>query len=396
MEVKAFLRGTIEKRGKTYSIRLDLGKDPQTGRRKQKRFSGFRSKKDAENELAKIINEYNRGEYVEPKKITVAEYLHQWLNMHRKNLAVTTAHQYEEIINLHIIPAIGDIPLQKLTALHIQEFLDRELTCGRKDNKKSHSGKLSPTSVNYTYRVLRCALNRAAAIPLIARNPIIGVEPPAPAKTKPVLMTREQVHSLLAGLKGTYLYLPSYLAVYTGMRLGEILALTWDNVDLDRGAITICRTLPQQRKTEDYYFKEPKTENSVRTIAVAPSVVRTLIEVRAEHERLATECKEVWLDYGLVCCAGDGAPLHPPTVSSAFRKAARKLGFEISFHDLRDVYAGLSLVHVGESLKTISTNLGHSSGAVTLDRYTGMLTDVQRDAAKRLDKFLSGEEVLDE
>lgn len=382
------MRGSIEKRGKTWSIRLTLA-DPRTGKRKQKRQSGFKTKREAQSALAKIISEYENNEYVEPNKLTVAEYLLQWFSAHRNNLAKTTAQRYEGIIEQHIIPAIGHIPLQRLSAVDIQKFLDKERKCGRKDNKKSHAGELSPASVHYTYRVLRCALNRAEALQLIPRNPITGVLPPTVRKTKPVLLPREQVLKLLRGLQGSYLYLPSYLAVYTGMRLGEVLGLSWDNVNLDNGTAVICQSLPYQTNIGEYYFKSPKTDTSIRTIALPPSVVETLLGAHAEYERLREVNAEIWTDYKLVCCKEDGMPLHPPTVSSGFRKAASKLGLKISFHDLRDIYAGLSLVYVGEGLKTISSNLGHGSGGLTLDRYTGMLDEIQIEAAKRYDQYLS-------
>lgn len=384
------MRGNLEKRGKTWSIRFTYT-DPQTNERKYKRKSGYKTKRDARNALAKIISEYENNMYVETNKLTVGEYLSQWFDDHKNNIARTTAIRYKVILEQHIIPALGNTQLQKLTAAQIQRFLSKHRKSGRKDNKKSCTRELSASSVHYTYRVLRCALNRAAALQLIMYNPIVAVRPPTVHRTKPVLLPKEQVCDLLAGLKNTYLYLPAYVAVHTGLRLGEVLGLCWENVNLEAGTALICTSLPYQTKANKYYFKAPKTSTSIRTIALSSQVVNTLKKVREEHEQLKKVNAAVWADYNLVCCKEDGMPLHPPTISSAFRKAARKLGYKISFHDLRDIYAGLSIVCIGESVKTISSNLGHGSGAITLDRYTGMLNNIQKDAADRLGEFLDSD-----
>lgn len=389
------MRGTVEKRGKRYSIRLDLGKDPQTGKRHQKRISGFKTRREAEAELARIIAEYERGTLVLPSKMTVESFFRQWLDVHEEKLAFTTARQYRQIVEQHIIPAIGNLPLSSLTPMQIQKFLQQARN-GRKDNKKSRGTELRPASVNYIYRVLRCALNTAVKWELIPQNPALKVEPPPSRGNDPVMLSPEEVESLLRGLEGSCLWLPAYLAVYTGMRLGEILALTWDDVDLERSLITVRRSLPMQPKPADgrYEFKEPKTKHSRRTIPLASSVVETLKKVREEQQRLKEEREEIWMDYNLVCCREDGTPLHPPTISSAFPKAARKLGYNISFHSLRDVHAGL-LLQAGAPLKAISLTLGHGSGSVTMDKYIGLTPSVLRSVVEKVEELFdkNGKEV---
>ncbi len=381
------VRGTVEKRGSSYSIRFDMGRDPATGRRKQKRISGFKTRKEAEAALAKLIAEHEQGVLTLPTKMTLGEFLHRWFELKKEHLAFTTARQYEGMIRHHILPALGHIPLARLTPLKIQEFLHETLHSGRRDNKVSYGGRLATTTVNYVYRVLRAALRTAVEWGLIPRNPADAVKPPPARHDPPVVLPPAEVTRLLEGLKGSYLYLPAYLAVWTGMRLGEILALRWEDVDLEAGIAYVRRTLPQQSKKNGYVFKEPKTENSARVVKLPPSVVETLKKEKARQEELKTRHAEVWTDYGLVCCLEDGSPIHPTTVSSAFPKVAARLGFKLKFHDLRDVYAGL-LLQAGVHVRVVSAALGHSDPAVTVRRYMGVSPAMLGQVAESVEELI--------
>lgn len=385
------MHGYIEKRGKTYTIRLDLGADPATGVRKQRRISGFKTRREATAHLAELTAAAVKDELVLPKNITTAEYLRSWLGTHKNKIAFTTYRQYKNNIEVHIIPALGNVLLQKLHPMQLQDFFNTLLASGRKDSTRKHGGALSSSTVNYVYRILRCALNDAVKMRLIARNPVTDTSPPPQGHDMPVMLSPTEVLTLLKGLEGTYLYQPVYIAVHTGMRLGEILGLSWDDVDLERGVITVRRTLPLQNKTGEYQFKKPKTKESFRSFAISKMVVEYLKEVKANQEKLKQQNAAIWVDYNLVCCGEDGMPLHPPTVSSQFPKVVRKLGFDLTFHQLRDVYAGL-MIQAGVHLKTISANLGHSSGSVTLDRYSGITPAVQYEAAAKIDALLDGKD----
>lgn len=384
------MRGSVEKRGKGYSIRIDLGKDQITGKRIQKRFSGFQTKREAEAELARIIAEYEAGTYVMPQKITLGDFLQRWFKAKQNDISFTTSRQYKTIIEQHITPAIGHIELSSLQPLVLQEYLNDMLHNGRKDNKKSKGKELSPSSVNYIYRVLRCALNDAVKWRLIQTNPALSVNPPPARGNMPVMLSPDDVNSLLNGLKNSYLYLPAYIAVHTGMRLGEVLALTWDDVDFENGTITIKRTLPQQSKGDVYYFKLPKTKNSQRTIPASEDLLAVLKTAKREQEAYREIYKDIWHDNNLVCCNKDGTPLHPPTVSSAFPKTAKKLGYNITFHSLRDIHAGL-LLQAGVPLKVISTVLGHGSGQVAIDKYIGFTPQITRDSINKMSALLKAE-----
>lgn len=382
------MRGSIERRGSTWSVRLDVGKDEVTGKRIQRRISGFKTKKDAEAVLAKLIAEHNAGTYVSPSKMTVAQYLRSWLKTHSTNVSINTVRLYTNEVEKHIIPALGNVQLDKLTPMQIQNFLNAQLESGRKDNKKSFGGRLSPTSVNCTYRILRCAINQAIRWQIIGRSPLLGVEPPKPTQTVPTAMHKKDVLRLLKSLEGHYLYLPVYIAVHTGLRVGEVLALTWADVDYEAKCIRVRRTLLQQKKTDAYIFKDaPKTRSGFRTVAIGDNMIKMLQSVYAEQQELKTKNAEVWVDHNLVCCKGDGFPLHPPTVTSVFIKKVRQLGFNISFHDLRDVFAHFMLA-LGGHIKVVSAALGHSSSKVTLDRYVGVLPGLLPDLANKLDALL--------
>lgn len=236
------MRGTIikneGKRGNTYTVMVDVG----TESRKQKKMT-FKTKKEAEKWLNETVAALDKGTYIEPVKTTLAEYLKKWLDTYGKqNLATSTYESYENIINKHLIPVLGTIPLQKLLPAHLQDYYSQALKEGRIDSKKAMGRALSPTTVLYHHRVIREALNHALKSGLVSRNVADAVEPPRKVKHDLRVLPEEDIPKLLNLFKDSYLYVPVYLAVMTGMRAGEILALKWENIDLKEGIININST----------------------------------------------------------------------------------------------------------------------------------------------------------
>ncbi|MDF9408280.1 MAG: putative prophage phiRv2 integrase [Pelotomaculum sp. PtaB.Bin013] len=241
------MRGRIVKnegkRGVSYSAIVDIGPDPVTGDRKRKKET-FSGKKEAEKWLAKTIVEINKGTYVEPAKTSVREWLLDWLKSYGKqNLAPTTYQGYKIIIEKHLIPELGAIPLRDLKPKHIRDYYQKALDGGRVDGKKALGKSLSPTTVSQHHRVLREALQHALELEMIARNPADAVKPPKKVKHEIKFLPVEDANKIIDLFKGTYMFIPVFLAVTTGARRAEILALTWDDVDLKKGIINIRRGL---------------------------------------------------------------------------------------------------------------------------------------------------------
>jgi len=386
------MRGRVCKykgKGESYYIIYDLPRDPVTGERRQKTIRGFRTKKEAEAALAKLINESISGEYIEPQKQNLGEYLDGWLGSYgNQNLASSTLESYQNIVNRHVKPNLGNIPLQKLQPAHLHNYYSKALKEGRVDKKKAVGRVLSPTTVLYHHRVIREALQHAMKLGLVNRNVADAVEPPRKVKKEMQVLPEEDVQRLLDLFKGKYLYMPVYIAFMTGMRAGEILALTWQNVDMKSGNINITQSL-RQRKVGQPEFQQPKTSGSRRTVEISPGVVKILKDYKAAQAREKLAYGEGYEGYNLICCLNDGNPLNPGTLASRFYAITRKAGFNLRFHDLRHCHATF-LLKIGVNPKIVAERLGHSSIRLTLDTYSHVVPGMQREAAQELEKKLFG------
>ncbi len=376
------MKGHVRQRGGTWVFVLDLGRG-SGGKRRQKWQGGFRTRKDAERELTRVLHELNTGAYVEPSKFTVSEYLGQWLEHYAKtNVAPKTAERYAEIVKVHLAPALGGHPLARLQPLHIQTYYSQALQSGRRDGQ----GGLSAQTVLHHHRVLREALRQAVKWQLLARNPADAVEPPRPRRHETRTLDEEATARLLEAVKGGRLYLPVLLAATTGMRRGEILALRWQDVDLRAGTLAVRQSMEQTR--EGCRFKQPKTQKSRRVIALPPLAVEGLRRHKAEQAKQKLLLGPGYQDNGLVCAQPDGQPWSPGALTNAFRYVVRRAGYPgIRFHDLRHGHAS-QLLRAGIHPKVVSERLGHSTVGITLDTYSHVLPGLQEEAARRIDTAL--------
>ncbi|HYE09860.1 MAG TPA: site-specific integrase, partial [Patescibacteria group bacterium] len=264
------MKGCITKKGSTYSIIVELGRD-ENGKRKQKWFNGFKTKKQAQTELNKILSQIDNNTFVNPDKLTLADYMNQWFKDYvETKLAPKTVQGYKYILEKHINPSLGNIPIQKLQPIQIQQCYRNKLESGRIDN----NGGLSTKSVIHIHRVLRKALYNAEKMQLIQRNPADFVELPKLKKYKANVYDENQVKALLGAAKDADMYLPILLAVSLGLRLGEVFGLQWKDINFDNNTIIIQRALSLINKK--LIFHEPKTEKSNRIIVVSDSIINEL------------------------------------------------------------------------------------------------------------------------
>ena len=259
------MRGHIRKRGGTWSVVVDAGRDPESGRRKQKWHSGFRTRKDAQRALADILGRLDRGTYVEPSRQTLAEYLTEWLEATRTRVRPSTWESYQRNVRTHINPAIGSTRLQDLSAATLNRLYANLLTAGRADGK----GGLSPRTVRYIHTILRKALHDAVRWNRLPRNVADTADPPSPKTTRPATMatwSAAQLRRFLDSIREDRLYPAFLLAATTGTRRGEVLGLHWRDVDLDAARVSIRHTLI----TVGYElaWSTPKTD---RAAATSPS-----------------------------------------------------------------------------------------------------------------------------
>lgn len=384
--------GRVQKRGKFWCFVVDLPRGVD-GKRRQKRQSGYNTKKEAEAALAAMIDRINRGDYIEPTTETVKDYLERWLRDSVQNKArQTTVGNYRFLLEKHVIPVIGGIVLSKLQPMHIQSLYRLKLESGRIDR----SGGLSPTTVRRIHAVLHKAFATAVKWQLLPRNPADAVEVPKPARTQMKYYNKSQVEKLLATVEDDAFYHTLYLtAIMTGLRRGELLALRWQDINLESASASICRSLVQL-SDGSLAFQFPKTEHGERNIALPQVVVIAFMQHREYQNKRKSDMGDSYQDQNLVFADELGNPIVPSTLLRHFKKSLANAKLpHIRFHDLRHTHATLMLAQ-GVHPKVVSERLGHGSIQITLDIYSHALPNLQAEAAKKLEQALFGDKIAND
>jgi integrase len=381
------MQGHIRKRGKgSWTVVIDLGRDPAKGRRRQLWQSVKGTKREAQSLLVQLLHQRDTGIDALPGKITVAEYLHRWLQDYaRPNTAPKTYRCYEDIIRRHLIPILGTMPLTRLRPQHIQAYYSQALQTGRLDRQ----GGLSARSVLRHHQVLHTALRHAVKWQLLARNPADAVEPPRPGRHELRPVGPEEVRRLLSAADAKPHSTLVHLAIMTGLRQGELLGLRWQDVDLGASVLHVQQTaqwLPRQ----GFIFRQPKTAKSRRAVALSPETVRRLRQHRQRQLEERLSLGPAYQDHGLVFATPLGMPIDPSNLRRAWGRIVKAAGLgHLRFHDLRHAHATLMLQQ-GVHPKVVSERLGHSGVGITLDIYSHVLPGLQAAAAAQLDSLVNG------
>ncbi len=322
--------------------------------------------------MTRMLSDDHRGLPVITKKLTVKEYLTDWLE-NGTTVGPTTKPGYCHYINKHIIPALGRIQLAKLTPQQVQAFI-----------KAKQATDLTPRTVQYIYAILRKALNDALKMGLVSQN-VATLIPNTPKVRQQEVepLTPTEVNTLLKSIKGHRLEPLWISAMATGMRQGELLGLTWDNVDLVAGTVSIRRQL--QRIDGTLQLVPTKTDRSRRVLNLPKVAVDALKMQRAYQiwESASPEWRGNALN--LVFTTKRGTPLEASNVTHYFQKALKAAHVRhTTFHNARHTNASLLLAQ-GADLRTIMGVLGHSQITLTANTYTHLMPDLKRDAANRVD-----------
>ena len=368
------MRGSIRKRG-TSSWRLIFDVTSDTGKRKQRTVTVRGTHKDAQRELTRLLGAADSGTLPDPSKATVAEYLRQWLDG-ALDRSPKTLERYRELAERQVIPHLGGTLLQKLKAEHVQAWHGALL---------SGDKPLSARTVLHAHRLLRLVLQYAVKNGTLIRNVAAVHKPPKVEDREIEILDAKQVALVVAGLEGHALQPIAQLALATGMRRGELLALQWGDVDLDRGVLRVERSVEETRA--GLRLKPPKTKRGRRNIGLPADAVTML----REHRRKQRELRLALGQGGqpvLVFSTIEGALLSPNGVSRSWRQtcAARKLP-RVQFHALRHTHAS-ALIRAGVDVLTISRRLGHSSASMTLDVYGHLMEGADAAAAKAIEGVL--------
>jgi integrase len=355
-----------------WAIVIDLGRE-WGGRRRQKWIAFRGTKRQAQLELHRLITERNVLP-VRSGRTTLAEYLEKWIGELRVGPRATE--RYSEIIRKNIIPALGNVPLSKLTGEAISNHYTKALASGRRDG----TGGLAPATVKYQHVILKKALRQAVGRGLLARNPMDSVDPPHVEKPTVRTIDLDQAGQILEAARRTRLFIPALLALTCGLRRGEITALRWASIDLDNATLTVIESTEQT--VNGTRLKRPKSGRG-RVIDLPKMAVTELSKHRARQEVELEKIGERLTPDTFVYCREDGEPIQPRSLTHVWEIFVADRKPRVRFHDLRHAHAS-HLLASGVHPKVAQERLGHSSVAITMDIYSHVLPGVQAAAVKKV------------
>ena len=375
------MRGYLRKRSKSsWTITLTMGRkiDPKTGKSKvnQKTITVRGTKPEAEAKLAELLNQYNRGEYIEPTKMITGEWLQKWIDVYVKNSRkkrYRTIETYESVVRRHLIPAFDRIPLQQLTAGHIQHYYN--------------TSELASATLSQHHAILHQALKVATVNErLINLNPaeLVVEKPVAERNLEMQVWDDEEVRQFLNAAREVGVDEEAFytIAIETGMRKGEVCGLKWEDVNLAGRTLSVKRTL--QKPGPNPVLGPPKNGRS-RAITISPQAASLL----KKHKKLQNEQKlsagGAYADKGFVFAKENGDPIQINNFGQrGFTDLIEKAGVKnIRFHDLRHTCATLLLAN-GVNPKIVHERLGHSDISMTFNRYSHVTPTMQDQAARIL------------
>lgn len=372
------MKGHVRKRGNKWSFVIDIGRDESTGKRRQKRFSGYNTKKEAEKALAQKINELNTGQFVDAAKETIDEYLSAWLEDKKTQVRPGTWKSYRWLVN-RVVEHIGKIKLADLKPQHLQKLYN-QLQTGEKP--------LSARSVLHAHLIIQEALDRAIKWGMVHRNVAEAVDAPRPKKVEMCVWDAKEVRKFLEVAKEDRYYIAFLLAITTGMRKGEILGLRWKDIDFEKNTLSVRQTFARAEKGHD--FQEPKSSSGLRSIALPPGTMEALRLHKVQQAKEKLKAGSLYQDMGMVVATSHGTPVLSRNLDRTWFRLMEKAGVSrIRFHDLRHTHATLMLKN-GVHPKIVSERLGHSNISITLDTYSHVLPGLQEAAARQFDESLFG------
>ena len=392
------MAGSIEKRGKnsyrlTVAEGFDLNGNPMIHR---KTVHG--TKKDAEVELAKFVTEVQNGLVVDGKSLRFSEFTEIWKRDYgSKELAPTTYKRYCRMLETRFLPYFGHFYINKIRPTDIMKFYDLLEKDTQLVRKKGNNGSktkkpLSSKTILEHHRLLRAMLHKAVYWQLIVANPAERVQAPKARKPKRKSYDDEQTKILLENLERLSVEETKYkvaiiLTVFTGVRLGELMGLEWQDVDFKNGIISINRS-SQYLSDMGVFTKTPKTESSIREIAIPEFIISLLEEYKLWYEEQKSIYGELWTNSDRLFVQADGKPMHPSSISKWFVRYVITIGLPvINFHGLRHTNASL-LVAQNVDIAVMSARLGHAQISTTLDFYVHPLLSHNRKAGYALENLL--------
>ena len=365
----------LRKRSKNYIVYLEYF-DKETNKRKQKNMGSYPLKRDANKRLNEVKEEIYKEELLLPNEIILQDFLLDFLEKYKMNLSITTYNCYMRICKKYIIPLLGDIKLCDIRPIHIQNYVDDLLDL------------LTPHTIKVHLNILNLALKRAYRLKLIKENVVQFVEVPKNKKYKNEIYNAEDMKKLLEKSRETSLELPIILASGLGLRISEILGLTWNNIDFNDFTITIDKITVRDKG--QVILKEPKTESSIRTISAPKEIILMLKQLK--KDRLAAKLRGEKSHRELIFYDKNLNPIAQDVLSKKFRYFLQENNLKhIRFHDLRHSHVTM-LIDAKVPIKVISERVGHSNVNTTLNIYSHALREMDQEASDKISDTLFNNE----
>jgi integrase len=374
------MAGQIIKRGDSWTVRIFIGNDAK-GKRKYHNKTIRGTKKDAQKYLTAKLREKDLGVFIEPASMLLNEYLDKWLNeIAKQKLRNSTFSSYESVLRNYVRAVIGLKQLSDIQAYEVQRLY----------NDMKQRG-LSARTIRYTHNVLSSALKQSLRWKMLIQNPCELCELPRLEKTEMKYLSSEETVKFLNTAKESKRYIIFLVALETGMRPEEYLALKWKDIDFTNQMLSVKRAIVWRRKGGGYDFTEPKTNKSRRSIPISKSVI---IELKNHRRKQLEEKMKLGSEYqnlDLVFASEIGTPLYSKNIIDRhFKPLLKKAELpNLRLYDLRHTTATL-LLSAGENPKVVSERLGHASIVLTLDTYSHVLPTMQAEATSKLEKMLFG------
>ena len=395
--------GSIRQRSDgTWEARYIVGHNPGTGKPIRKSVYA-KTQKDCRKKLSQAIAAVDTGTYKDPCKMTVGEWLDTWTETYLGGVKPRTAEIYKSDIKLYIKPALGALKLETLNTHTIQQFYNKLLKEGKRVAKRDEKGKvikkdgktvydlvpLSGKTVKNIHGAFHSALKQATLNGYIRFNPADACILPRTEKKEIKPLDEAESAAFIRAIQGHRFEEIFMVTLFTGMREGEALGLTWDCIDFEKGIITVNKQmqLHQEKGLDGAYTLVPTKNSKARTIAAAPFVMEYLRRRKIRQLENRLQAGSMWTQSDLVFTDELGQHLTKPTVYRAFKKVAASIGRpDARFHDLRHSYA-VAAIRSGDDIKTVQGNLGHATAAFTLDVYGHVTDQMKQESAARIQNY---------
>lgn len=364
----------FRKRGNKWSFTAYLGIDRKTGKKKQKTVSGFKTKKEAQLAAAKIEESVAKGEYSTFEKISFIDFAERWEKLSIQNFKPTTYSTYLGVIKNRLVPYFNHMYINEIKVIDIQSYYAELL-----------EEKLSTKYIRLIHNVMRRLFRDMVKWGLVNRNLMDDVEPPKITKKTYNVLTFEQAMQLLDYMKKhSNQHIFFSLAIWTGMRRGELLGLRWQDIDFEKKEIYVQQQLSWTK--DGFIFQSTKTNGSVRTIPIHDQLIKELKEYKLQQNKCRLQLGEAYEDFGLVVTSPTGHYVMGRKLLYQLENSCKALGYpQMTIHELRHTHATIML-QLGEHPKIVSERLGHKSIDITLNLYSHALPSLQRNASDNLQK----------